>query len=270
VLYLTEYNQETFQPLNEQAWQWFGEYSPSGQLFYINKTPVAPNDVIVCTIQIDLNEIEPLSTLDTIYAGYDLLDYPNEDFDAEYAGDMKLAPDGKIYWSTWAVSGITFNWPFPDTNYFTPATMNLSVINNPDSVGDACNAEPFSFYLNGNRTYVGLPNNPNYRLGPLDGSPCDTLGINALQEIKPDHRPKAFTYPNPAKETVWLSIGEKAFKAGVNPPRVTLYDINGKKVFETKVQQLPVQLNISKLKAGVYSGRLTFSGAEYYFKVIKE
>ena len=25
---------------------------------------------------------------------------------------------------------------------------------------------------------MGLPNNPNFRLGPLDGSPCDTLGLD--------------------------------------------------------------------------------------------
>jgi Secretion system C-terminal sorting domain len=270
VLYLSQYDQETSQPINELSNIVLGEYSSDGNLFYYNTFYTPTNGSYVSTSQINLSELEPLNNPYIIFSDYDLTDYENLDFQGDSPGDMKIAPNGKIYWSTWRFDGGNFNWPFPDTSYFTNSSMNLSVINSPDSIGDACNAEPFSFYLGGNRTYIGLPNNPNYRLGPLDGSPCDTLGINALQEIKPDNRPKAFTYPSPAKETVWLSIGEKVFKAGANPPKVTLYDVNGKKVFETKVQQLPVQLNIGKLKAGVYSGRLTFSGAEYYFKVVKE
>ncbi|MBK9045335.1 MAG: T9SS type A sorting domain-containing protein [Bacteroidetes bacterium] len=53
--------------------------------------------------------------------------------------------------------------------------MNLSVINSPDSAGLACDFQPWSFYLGGKRTYWGLPNNPDYDLPALAGSPCDTL-----------------------------------------------------------------------------------------------
>jgi hypothetical protein len=64
--------------------------------------------------------------------------------------------------------------------------MNLSVINSPDSLGAACNFQPYSFYLGGKRTYWGLPNNPNYELGPLTGSLCDTLtvGLNEIANYK--------------------------------------------------------------------------------------
>jgi hypothetical protein len=57
----------------------------------------------------------------------------------------------------------------------------LSVINSPDSLGAACNFQPYSFYLGGGRTYWGLPNNPNYELGPLVGSVCDTLAVGIAE-----------------------------------------------------------------------------------------
>ncbi|MBK7856850.1 MAG: T9SS type A sorting domain-containing protein [Bacteroidetes bacterium] len=89
-------------------------------------------------------------------------------------GYLKLAPDGKIYWSIAWYDGVNFNYPYDSTDY-NMYNMNLSVINNPNALGTACNFTPFSFYLGGKRTYYGLPNNPDYNLGALTGSVCDTL-----------------------------------------------------------------------------------------------
>ncbi|MBK8846993.1 MAG: hypothetical protein IPO27_10775 [Bacteroidetes bacterium] len=71
----------------------------------------------------------------------------------------------------------TWSYPYQDSmrNYINE---NLSVINEPDSLGAKCDYQPFSFYLGGKRTYYGLPNNPNYELGPLLGSACDTLSAS--------------------------------------------------------------------------------------------
>ncbi|MBL0050574.1 MAG: hypothetical protein IPP29_03155 [Bacteroidetes bacterium] len=85
-------------------------------------------------------------------------------------GQLKLAPDGKIYQSNNYYGG----YPYSDTTY-NMYNMNLSVINSPDSLGAACNLQPYSFYLGGKRTYFGFPNNPDYFLGPKVGSTCDTL-----------------------------------------------------------------------------------------------
>ena len=76
----------------------------------------------------------------------------------------QLAPDGKIYIS--GTSGIKF----------------LHIIHNPNARGVACNVEQRGLEL---PTYnkFGIPNHPYYGLGPEDGSPCDTLGI--------DHHPQA-------------------------------------------------------------------------------
>ncbi|MBK8846508.1 MAG: hypothetical protein IPO27_08220 [Bacteroidetes bacterium] len=76
-------------------------------------------------------------------------------------------------------------YPFPDSvhNYINE---NLNVINEPDS--DNCNFTPFSFTSVAKRTYYGLPNNPNYELGRLYGSPCDTLQWTNLTPASPKER----------------------------------------------------------------------------------
>jgi len=59
---------------------------------------------------------------------------------------------------------------------------NLHTIQNPNAGGLACNFEKNAFSFS---HFLGrsIPNHPFYGLGPLDGSPCDTLGI--------DHHPQA-------------------------------------------------------------------------------
>jgi hypothetical protein len=75
-------------------------------------------------------------------------------------GPMKLAPDGRIYISTPGGSSKRFH-----------------VVDRPDLPGKSCRFLQHHINLekwNGR----SMPNIPNYRLGPLDGSPCDTLGLN--------------------------------------------------------------------------------------------
>jgi hypothetical protein len=72
---------------------------------------------------------------------------------------MQLAPDGKIYSSA------------------TNGTRYLHVIHRPDEEGTACQYQQHGVQLYKYNDF-SVPNFPNYRLGPLDGSPCDTLGLN--------------------------------------------------------------------------------------------
>ncbi|MBL7796458.1 MAG: PKD domain-containing protein [Saprospiraceae bacterium] len=78
---------------------------------------------------------------------------------------LQAAPDGKIYGSA------------------TNGTRYLHVIHNPDEAGTDCQYQQHGIQLLKYNDF-SLPNFPNYRLGPLDGSPCDTLGI--------DNEPKAW------------------------------------------------------------------------------
>jgi PKD domain len=74
---------------------------------------------------------------------------------------MQLAPDGKIYLS--ATSGMPY----------------LHVIHEPDEAGIDCKPVTKGIRLKTVNSF-SVPNHPNYRLGPLDGSPCDTLGLDNL------------------------------------------------------------------------------------------
>ena len=71
----------------------------------------------------------------------------------------QLAPDGRIYINS------------------TGSSVSMHVINFPGRSGNDC-----QFIQNGLQTPTQIryemPNFPNYRLGPLDGSSCDTLGLD--------------------------------------------------------------------------------------------
>ncbi len=71
-------------------------------------------------------------------------------------GQHQLGPDGNIY-----ISNLSY-YNFQDT-----ANYNLSVINDPNQAGLACNFSYASLYLEGRRTTYNLPNLPNYSLPPL-------------------------------------------------------------------------------------------------------
>ena len=84
-----------------------------------------------------------------------------DDFQSPWRGGFflsELAPDGKIYINTTSGSNI------------------LHVIEFPNKKGLACQVTQHGVRLPTNNT--GLPNFPNYRLGPLDGSVSDSLGLN--------------------------------------------------------------------------------------------
>jgi hypothetical protein len=71
----------------------------------------------------------------------------------------QLAPDGKIYICS------------------TSSPRYLHVINQPNLPYPYCDLQQHGVRLP-TWNSVSLPNFPNYRLGPLDGSPCDTLGLD--------------------------------------------------------------------------------------------
>jgi hypothetical protein len=55
----------------------------------------------------------------------------------------------------------------------------MHVIHHPNQECPDCFIEQHGIELPTYNTY-SIPNQPNYRLGPIDGSPCDTLGIDNI------------------------------------------------------------------------------------------
>jgi len=115
--------------------------------------------------QYDLNKVSPLKTEKQVakYDGheyffpFDTLEPQGFDVNFCYLG---LAPDGRIYISPNSAS-----------------TRMMSKIEYPDEPGEACTVLQHSIFMPTGISR-GIPNFPHYRLGPLDGSPCDTLGLD--------------------------------------------------------------------------------------------
>lgn len=158
---------------------------------------------------------------------------PNPPF-GTYFDIAQLAPDGKIYIGT------------------GNSTLHLHVINQPDSAGLACDLVQHGVPLPA-FNYNSLPNHPNYFLGALAGSPCDSLtGLN--DDLAFDF--KFVVYPNP---------NSGVFNIGYQLPQNTsgileIYDVNGRIIWS---RPLPAWSTLQKI---VLSDKIT-SGI--YLIVIK-
>jgi Secretion system C-terminal sorting domain len=131
----------------------------------------------------------------------------------------------------------------------------LHVINYPDSAGKACNLQINGFalpaYVVGNNA---VPNFPNYDLGPLQGSGCDTIVTSAsvTKHFQPDYK----VSPNPARD--WLNI----IYNSNDDAMFELYDLYGRKVatlslFHYFKNRL---LHVDNLADGMYEWRVQRSG----------
>jgi PKD repeat protein len=129
-------------------------FSPSGQYLYTSSY-----DTIY---QYDVWAEDWVSTRTSI-AGYDgfffQYDFYGSPMQNTELGPMITGPDGRIY-----------SVPPGDNRY-------LNVIEYPDEKG--IDAEVVQHKINlPTQNFRSVPNFPNFRLGPQDGSPCDTLGYD--------------------------------------------------------------------------------------------
>jgi PKD repeat protein len=110
------------------------------------------------------------------YDGFFYQQTPNSiEYDADF-NQMGLAPDGRIY--------VT---PSSTTN------RHLGVINYPHEKGLACDMRQHSLELP-TKFFRTMPNFPHFRLGPEDGSPCDTLGLDNHPVAKFRYEPDSTDY----------------------------------------------------------------------------
>jgi hypothetical protein len=191
---------------------WGFEVSPDESKLYVSNIYQTANQDTGHVIQFNLLASNFLSSADTL-GTYSWPDVP---------GLLEIGPNGKIYLST--------TWTGPDTCYdylYCYGTMNttnsnLSVINYPDSLSIACDFQPFSFYLGGHKAYVGLPNNHNYELDTLHGSPCDTLTSVGLNGLFPKNKVLKLYYNN-----VWQTVFVNAEELKGRKATLEFYNING-------------------------------------------
>lgn len=141
--YLSNHRQINF---NDQSSSGGAAISPNSRYLYVTSSNFI--------YQYDLlyGNIEMSKRIVAVYDGYEN-PFPTQFYQAQ------LAPDGKIYIAC------------------KNGSKSLHVINSPDNQGNQCEVLQHAIEL---PTYnaSSIPNFINYRLGPLDGSPCDTLGLD--------------------------------------------------------------------------------------------
>jgi len=164
-------------------------FSPSGKFLYIS----AEFNLYQVNLDNSLSQpqINHLAEWDSTYS-------PSFPF-ATVFGASKLAPDGKIYISTMNSSD------------------KLHIINNPDSV--VCGFVPQGLSLP-TIFYNSIPNHPNYHLGALVGSGCDTLQTG-IEEQSSEFMLQLYPNPNTGQFQLALSPSNTA-------TQLVVYDAKGK------------------------------------------
>jgi len=228
-------------------------FSSNSDYLYLSASPDT-----TYLIQFDLNASNIIASADTLWT----LPYP------QYSGGLlKRGPDDKIYFSCCYQTGL-LTYPYPDSIY-NPTNMNLGVINSPNNLGSACDFQPFSFYLGGKRTYWGLPNNPDYDLPALTGSPCDTLvGVSEI----PVHEQQTnlYVYYSPQWQTAFINANQLKGTSC----KLQVFDVMGNLVFEESKKFNPPyytkNLNCTSFAKGMYVVTLEAGGQRLVKKFVIE
>ena len=153
----------------DSVWTTGCQFSPSGRYLYVSS--------YLHIFQFDMQSPDIPASKQVVATYEEVFGSPR------WFGLMQLAPDNKIYISTYG------------------GNTCLHSIENPDSLGLSCNVIQSSVVLPSYNS-LSLPNFPNYDLGPLQGSPCDTLYLN---NINPQERNAQLRIsPNPAVD--WFNI----------------------------------------------------------------
>jgi hypothetical protein len=144
-------------------------------------------------------QINPRTTIDSLKCTIIWYDTANVIGDSAGIYSLELGNDGNIY------LGYTKGYGSGTGNQ--PILSYIGVIKNADMPYPYCSVEPMGVYLgaqcqaNANNL---LPSVPNYNLGPMIGSPCDTLNITSTgQWLSPASQVRVF--PNPASDKLNIS-----------------------------------------------------------------
>jgi hypothetical protein len=168
--------------------------------------------------------------LDGALLQYDLNNSQWTHISSIHTASPQITPDGK---EILLQSRILTN----DTSYRT-----LSRILQPDLPGLLCNLVSHTDTLQNNPSFVYPSNFANFRLGPIDGSACDTLGINSIEGFE---WPAAdiSVYPNPAKDVLNIRL----LNAVPKKPNIYIFNSLGALVYQDQFENIIHVLKLSDL-----------------------
>jgi Secretion system C-terminal sorting domain len=136
----------------------------------------------------------------------------------------------------------------------------LSIINLPEQPDTLCGFQPYSFSLNGRRHGGGLPNMPNYNLGRLIGSPCDTL--TSITNVTEEELINIS--PNPTNQKLTIDSKQK-----INSYKLT--DVKGVTFKEEKLSTSKhFEIDLSNIKQGIYFLHIETDKGVFVKKVIRQ
>jgi len=224
--------------INDSMGGFGAAFSPNSQYLYGSSS--------YYLYQIDASSNQPDTTLTTV-AFWDGFYCPNPPWATGFFV-QQLANDGKIYSSTGS------------------STCAMHSIESPDSAGLASNVQQHSIIL---PTYnLGtMPNHPNYNLGPLIGSPCDTL--THISELYANAPLQLKVIPNPVISDIFeINYSLEQNKTG----SLEIMNATGKIVYRKTLPQWSSmqKLNIPELSNGIYLMRLTSGYKSATCKFIKQ
>jgi hypothetical protein len=160
----------------------------------------------------------------------------------------QLAPDGKIYICC------------------TNSTLDIHVINNPDSLGLSCDVCQHCVHLPAYNAFT-IPNHPNYHLGTWQGSSCDTLDVgihNAALTMQDDVN----IFPNPVTRILYAALNQN-----IKLKIIKIFNAFGQEVslnyFFIKDGGY-LELNAASLSQGVYFLELLSDKEKIVKRFVKE
>lgn len=191
-------NTQTIQ-LTSGSYLWGMAFSASGEFIY------ACSSGYIFQINSNTLSVDTVAVYDGFISGFP----PN--CCATSFWSMYLAANGKIY----ITSG--------------SSVQHLHEMNYPDSVGTSCDVQQHTIALGNYFHLRAVPNHPNYYLGALTGSPCDTL--TGEHEAVHDFKFSISPNPNNGKFRILYLLPQN--KKG----RLEVFDVNGRKVYEMNLPQ---------------------------------
>jgi hypothetical protein len=216
-----------------------GELSNFREMDFSSIIPYPPYDFTPFVLSPDASKIYMGRSNPDTYSSYQNIQVDVETGQMSIVGDTVfvpcLTPNLK-----WVVTGY-HSVPFSLVN-------KLNVYTQPNELGPNCgrNKDLYSLFIDGFRTepieYA------NHLLGPIDGSNCDTLGLNDETAIKTIEKFSVNMFPNPGNDEINFTTDLPL------PVKLSMRDSQGKIVIENRYNQkaFSISSGLSELHPGIY------------------
>jgi hypothetical protein len=212
-------------------------FSPSGNILYVSSTNYVYQYNLLAS-NVDSSRVT-IGVWDGTFSPY-----------SPFAANFylaQLATDNKIYINC------------------TNSTMTLHVINNPDSLGLACDFCQHCVSLPDFNAFT-IPNFPNYYLGAEGNSVCDSLPTSIALISSPSSNFDVF--PNPASRLVYVSNANNS-----KIEKLHIYNTMGQ-LMDCRMAPVKnnsyIEIDVSGLLSGVYYLVIEMSGERVVKKVVRE